>query len=245
MGEQAIKKKFIIVLISLFLITCCIPSLGYAVNIHMVKNIDQTTSEIIYCDNDFFPFVIKSSPVDQGVNNIDDSLKPEPKYTPDYFCWMDYSGEDWTTPVKSQGWCGSCWAFAALGVLESVIEIREGCSNLNPDLSEQYVLSYLPKAGSCMGGTCSLALEYIINTSYDGNYHNGVALESFLPYKRNDNILPREKNPDWDNLLVPIENYYKWFSDPDDIEEIKTQIMQSGPVAVAMHMSFQNLLNGL
>ena len=69
--------------------------------------------------------------------------KPSIGNPPDYFNWMDYNGKDWTTPVKYQGNCGSCWDFAAVSALESVINIEEGIPNLNPDLSEQYILSCL------------------------------------------------------------------------------------------------------
>ena len=67
--------------------------------------------------------------------------------TPEYFNWMDYEGKDWTTPARQQGMCGSCWLFAAYGALESVINIREGLADLDPDLSEQYVLIMPAKGG--------------------------------------------------------------------------------------------------
>ena len=239
MGESALKDKLIIILISLFLVTCCLPTLGVAVNLNRLKQIDNTTLEQLYNNNDFFPLVIKGSTVEKDINNIDIALKPKIKITPNYFNWMDYQGEDWTTPVKSQGWCGSCWAFAALGIIESVIEIKEGSSNLNPDLSEQYLLSYLPKAGSCSGGTCTNALELIINTTYAGNFQNGVVQESYLPYltyEQDESINLIEKYPNWTDLLVPIIGFGTWHTNPEDREEIKTQIMESGPVAAAMYV---------
>ena len=42
------------------------------------------------------------------------------------------------TPVRAQGGCGSCWAFATVGPLESNILIVDG---LNVDLSEQWLIN--------------------------------------------------------------------------------------------------------
>ena len=86
--------------------------------------------------------------------------------TPEYFNWKDYQGKDWTTPAKDQAqpkYCGGCWNFAAIGALESVINIMEGNAELDPDLSEQYVLSCLPRAGSCSGGDPPTVFKYILD----------------------------------------------------------------------------------
>ena len=46
-------------------------------------------------------------------------------------------------------------------VFESMIKIREGNADLNPDLSEQYILSCLPSSGSCWGGNSLRAFHYL------------------------------------------------------------------------------------
>ena len=131
------------------------------------------------------------------------SSKPEIIETPDYFSWKNYEDRDWTTPAKHQGNCGSCWDFAAVGVLESVINIREGCAELDPDLSEQYVLSCLPGAGSCRGGSSYKAFELIKSTDESGNYCNGIITEECMPYQADDDISCSDKSDNWE------ENWYQ------------------------------------
>ena len=176
------------------------------------------------------------------------SPKPIPKATPSQFNWMNKNGKDWTTPAKNQKNCGSCWAFGCLGVFESVIEIEEDCAELNPDLSEQYLLSCLPRSGSCFGGSTKRAFQYIKETTPEGNFCNGIITESCFPYQaidddgcdasdcNNDPVLCDEKCEDWEEMLVPLLSYDYWNADGSetDINRIKTQIMEYGPVVAQM-----------
>ncbi|MCQ8893833.1 MAG: DUF2341 domain-containing protein, partial [Methanolinea sp.] len=84
------------------------------------------------------------------------------------------NGGDFTTPIRNQGDCGSCWAFATLGTLESRMEIAYNNPNLNPDFAEQDLLS-CPGCGSCDGATMSCPLNWVLN--------QGVMNESCFPYK--------------------------------------------------------------
>lgn len=155
---------------------------------------------------------------------------------PKEFSWTNYNGKDWTTPAKHQGPCGSCWAFAALGVFESMIKIREKNADLNPDLSEQYILSCLPSSGSCYGGNAFKALQNIKETTPEGNYHNGVIPESCMKYEADDDIPCSYKCENWVELLVPLLDYgYVKSNDSTNYRDvIKTQILQNGPVVTAM-----------
>ena len=156
--------------------------------------------------------------------------------TPDEFSWKNIDGKDYTTPAKNQGSCGSCWLFSAMGALESVINIREGCAELDPDLSEQYVLSCLPAAGSCNGGNVEKCVFYFINsTSASGNYHNGVILEPCFSYYADDDIPCNDKCENWEDLLVPILNYgenWTYYNLPELRDTIKSLIYQKGPIMV-------------
>ena len=172
---------------------------------------------------------------------------PKPKTMenlPEYFNWMDYNGKDWTSPVKNQLECGNCWDFAAIGALESIINIRENDSKLDLDLSEQYVISCIPDAGGCRGGWAYFAFKYIMEYLINGAYYNGVIPENCFPYigvDKNGNtgtesglepVLCSEKCDDWDKQLTPIKDCGYWIPDGsiEDREAIKTQIIQNGPV---------------
>ena len=181
-------------------------------------------------------------------DSIRESPKPTIKETPDDFSWMDYDGQDWTSPVQDQGACGSCWLFAAVGALEGIINIREGYADLDPDLSEQYALSCLPKSGSCKGGNPHRAFKYIMDDSSDGNDCNGIIFEECFPYEGidcngcdyrdcdNDPVLCSYKCSNWLDSLLPISDYGYWRPDgsPEDRERIKTQVMEHGPVVTWM-----------
>jgi C1A family cysteine protease len=172
---------------------------------------------------------------------IEPMIFPDPKYetekpilvdTPDEFSWANINGKDWTTPAKHQGACGSCWDFAAIGVLESIIKIRENSDKFNPDLSEQYVLSCIQGAGSCFGGSSYEAVKLIMEESPKGNNVNGVPFETCFNYFADHNIPCSDKCENWQEQLVPISDYGLWRSNGglDDLNYIKSEIYQNGPV---------------
>jgi hypothetical protein len=148
------------------------------------------------------------------------------EYLPNYFNWRDHEGQDWTTPVKNQGMCGSCGIFAALGVLESVINIREGKPDLNPDLSEQYVMSCLPRAGGCSGSQVDWVYKYILNNDSDGNNNNGIIPETCFHYFADDTIPCSDKYENWLDYIIPISKY----GSVQGFNNTKRRIMNRGPV---------------
>ena len=161
---------------------------------------------------------------------------PISKETPTSFSWKEYNGKDFTTPAKDQMRVGSCWAFAALGALESVIKIRENRSELNPDLSEQYLVSCLPKIREEWNVR---PFFWIMNTSAEGNYCNGVPLESCFPYVEHYEVPASHIHPDWKEHLVPISDFNYWIPDGTPLENrqiIKTLIMEKGPVTACIEI---------
>ena len=95
---------------------------------------------------------------------------------PASFDWRN-NGGDWLTSIKNQGQCGSCWAFAAVGVSEAALNIAASNPALDQDLAEEYLVSDCHMSGgyqTCCGGFDDVALSYI-KTS-------GIPDEACLPY---------------------------------------------------------------
>ena len=169
---------------------------------------------------------------------------------PSEFSWKDNDGQDWTTPARDQGSCGSCWAFSAIGAMESAINIASDSPDTDIDLSEQYLLSCLPSAGNCVnGGYARSALFYIKDESQNGNNINGVCTETCMPYTGTDITPCSSKCDNWDyhtnppasdNILWQLEDFY--FSNfnkdsPSDRAIIKQWLTTKGPLCVSLYVT--------
>ena len=227
------ERKVIVFFISMLLILSIIPIVNSG------KSINENISVYVDLTNEFFsnhPLMNNSLRPDSK----EASPKPKIGNPPDEFNWKNHQGRDWTTPVKDQGKIGSCWACSAVAALESVINIGEGNAELDLDLSEQYILSCLPSAGSAMtGGSAYMAYKYIMDTSPEGNYYNGIIPETCFPYQAREGVPCSDKCSDWVDHLIPINNYGFWFPDgsPEDRDRIKNQIMEKGPVVTSMFVT--------
>ena len=168
---------------------------------------------------------------------------------PSSFSWLEYGG-NWMTPAKYEGFCDSSFIFSAIGVFEAAINIAYGYDSFDRDLSEQYVLSCLPAAGSCDGGWASEVIFYIESEiPASGNGINGCPLETCMPYQAKDYIPCDSKCADWDTFSVPPrEDDILWQvkdfgvtsgpeDDPNYWNLLKSWIFTYGPIAADIYAS--------
>lgn len=130
------------------------------------------------------------------------------------------------TPVKNQGECGSCWAFATVGVLEGLLKMRSGATT---DLSEQFLVSCNRDNWSCDGGW--FAHDYHKDKLAQLQSTPGAVVEADMPYTATNGRCVAISNHPYNvsawgyvNPNVPVPS----------VEEIKQAILNHGPVAAAV-----------
>lgn len=130
------------------------------------------------------------------------------------------SNIDWTPkmrPVKSQGFCGSCWAFATIETIEGNRAAKDG-KELEFNLSPQQLIDCDGGNYGCNGGWYTSAIKYL--ETY------GTVKDDDYPYKAQ-----KESCVDKDKAKTPVKPIgYKYTYSPDlNFESLKT-----GPVAAAI-----------
>jgi C1A family cysteine protease len=101
---------------------------------------------------------------------------------------FDWNAQGKCTPIKDQGYCGSCWAFASVGAYECDLLITQ---NVTVDLSEQYVAFCSPEGGGCNGGWCAfptMAAGTPLETCAPYNYNStstGATCPRYYPVQAN------------------------------------------------------------
>jgi len=127
-------------------------------------------------------------------------------------------------PIRQQGSCGACWAFATYGILETHLNQS---FQLVMDFSENHLkhghgFDLLP----CAGGNLKMSVAYLVSNKgpileIDDPYHDESSeyCDSCSPSRYIENA-----------VFLPIRNSL------DDVDYIKQAIINNGPLYSAMYM---------
>ncbi|MGD0237021.1 MAG: C1 family peptidase [Syntrophorhabdales bacterium] len=142
------------------------------------------------------------------------------------FDWRTYNGGGWVTPVRDQGQCGSCWAFATTANLESVTLIKNNTPGVNLDLAEQILVS-CSGAGSCSGGSPGSASNYIKST--------GLPVETCYPYTALNGTCSSACSG-WQASDYKISGWSYVTTTAPTVDAIKNALNTYGPVNTTMEV---------
>ncbi|XP_060627116.2 dipeptidyl peptidase 1 [Anolis sagrei] len=140
--------------------------------------------------------------------------------------WRNVDGVNYVSPVRNQASCGSCYAFASMGMLESRIRILTGNSQ-TPTLSPQKVVSCSQYSQGCDGG-----FPYLIAGKYAQDF--GVVEEDCFPYTATDS--PCNFNHSCYHYYVADYYYVGGFYGGCNEALMKLELVRHGPMAVAFEV---------
>jgi C1A family cysteine protease len=228
--------------VNLFIIIILLLATNFVTSANYINSEDCNCPNLII-DND--EIISENHKYSLGllVSPIDDTGLSEPVNItgdpPISWDWRDVNGKNWVTPIKDQGNCGSCYAFAAIAAMETVYNIQKNDSTIDIDLSEQFLISCgmgFPWINQgCCGGFTSETLMFLKT--------QGVPLESCFPYgavdangrdiddclfqkPSNEPISCSNRCSDWKSQLVKVDSYQTLYSK----KSIKNAISTYGPV---------------
>ncbi|XP_061598402.1 procathepsin L-like [Cololabis saira] len=136
---------------------------------------------------------------------------------------VDLREEGMVTPVKTQGTCGSCWAFSAVGALEGQLKKSTGILRA---LSPQNLVDCSGKYGNygCRGGFMSDAFQYVIN-------NHGIDSDAAYPY-----VGKREQCKYKPEYRAANCSGYAFLPKGDEFA-LKAAVAHIGPISIAIDSS--------
>lgn len=138
---------------------------------------------------------------------------------------------------RNQGTCGSCWALAAVAVLQSASEIHGKYRTF----SVQEIVSCVPNPqecggqGGCRGATVELAMDWVLK--------HGLAQEHEIPYEASDGYCNTHNHMSHVSTHASTVNAASsfgltgWETLPQNKYLPLLQAVQHGPVAVSVSAS--------
>ncbi|XP_032437305.1 cathepsin S-like [Xiphophorus hellerii] len=136
---------------------------------------------------------------------------------------LDWRDSGLVTSVKSQGACGSSWAFSSVGALEGQLKKTTG---ILMSLSPQNLVDCSSKYGNygCRGGFMTNAFQYVIN-------NQGISSDAAYPY------IGRRGQCKYDPTYRAANCSGYCFLPKGDEFALKMALANIGPIAVAIDAS--------
>lgn len=137
---------------------------------------------------------------------------------------LDWTAKGVVTRVKNQGSCGSCWAFSAVGALESAYAIKYGELI---ELSEQELVSCDDNDYGCQGGLMNSAFDWIERST------NGLCTEADYAYTSGTTSA---RGTCLKDTCTPVPNTVPkgYVEVPQNEAALLAAVSQVGPIAVAI-----------
>jgi len=151
---------------------------------------------------------------------------------PTAFDWRNVAGHTYIGPVRNQGSCGSCYAFAAAACAEGVYNKANNLTDGQcADFSESFI-------AWCLGRLEPYSDHFFGCDGADYDYQElqalcdvGICSEASFPYQQSD---PGSCT----HMSDPRVQFQNWYRIPcGDVEAIKTAIMTYGVVDAAVWVS--------
>lgn len=143
------------------------------------------------------------------------------------FDWRNISGVNYDSPVRKQGECGSCYAIAAISVLESRIRIKTNNKD-KPILSVASAISCSRYNQGCEGG-----YPYLIGKHAR---EHGVVEESCHSYTEDDSVCKKEC---YNKKMYKVIDYgyVGDYYGATNEEAMMREVFNNGPIVVAINAS--------
>jgi len=142
------------------------------------------------------------------------------------FDWRNVSGVSFLSPIRNQASCGSCYAFASMGMNEARLRIR----TLNTDqtiFSPQDIVECSEYSQGCDGG-----FPYLISGKYAEDF--GLVEEKCNPYKGIDGTC--HTNQSCTRHYSTRYHYVGGFYGACNQELMKIELVKNGPLVVAFEV---------
>lgn len=176
----------------------------------------QATSSVDQVPNHARGYVRQESNEAVEVLTITDEMRQQ---TPNA---VDWSAQGFTSPVKNQGHCGSCWAFSAVETIESAVFKATG--NM-PILSTQQVISCDTVDAGCNGGWPAQGYEYV---------EKAGGIDTASDYPDTSYETGNTGNCNWDQNEVVQVSSYKYAVEPCPSGTCKNQNQKEDDLATAL-----------